>query len=203
LKAHVPDPNGSKQGAALLVLAGLRDAKETSREVLQRDGARHVSTFYGYYVLQAMAQAGDYQPAIDLIRTYWGAMLDRGATTFWEDFNMDWLEGSSRIDELVPDGKKDLHGDYGAYCYIGLRHSLCHGWASGPTAWLSQHVLGVTPLEPGCKRVRVLPHLGDLQWAEGSYPTPLGPIRVRHERGADGKVKSQVQAPAGIKIERE
>ena len=27
--------------------------------------------------------------ALDVIRTYWGAMLDLGATTFWEDFNID------------------------------------------------------------------------------------------------------------------
>ena len=81
----------------------------------------------------------------------------------------------ARIDELVPPGKKDIHGDYGAYCYQGFRHSLCHGWASGPTAWLSQVVLGVKPLEPGCKRVRVAPQLGNLKWAEGKYPTPARP----------------------------
>jgi hypothetical protein len=63
-------------------------------------------------------------------------MLDLGATTFWEDFDFAWTDNAARIDELVPAGKKDVHGGYGAYCYIGFRHSLCHGWASGPTAWL-------------------------------------------------------------------
>lgn len=58
-------------------------------------------------------------------------MLDMGATTFWEDFDMDWMENAARIDQIVPAGKKDIHGDYGAYCYRGFRHSLCHGWASG------------------------------------------------------------------------
>jgi H/ACA ribonucleoprotein complex subunit 4 len=29
----------------------------------------------------------------------------------------------------------DIHGDFGDHCYRGFRHSLCHGWASGPTAW--------------------------------------------------------------------
>jgi len=45
-----------------------------------------------------------------------------------------WTKDATRIDELVPEGKKDIHGDCGAYCYEGFRHSLCHGWASGPTA---------------------------------------------------------------------
>ena len=68
---------------------------------------------------------------------------------------MEWLEGSSRIDELVAEGEKDLHGDYGAYCYKGFRHSLCHGWASGPAAFLSQYVLGVRPAAPGLSLIHI------------------------------------------------
>jgi alpha-L-rhamnosidase len=198
----VPDPNGSKSGAALLSLAGLRDARQTSNTVLKPGGVRDVSTFYGFYVLQALAKAGEITTAMEFIRTYWGAMLDLGATTFWEDFNLEWTNNAARIDELVPPGRKDIHGDFGAYCYEGFRHSLCHGWASGPTAWLSQHVLGVTPLEPGFARARVAPELGDLNWAEGSYPTPRGPIQVRHERQPDGTVLSRISAPPGVEIER-
>jgi alpha-L-rhamnosidase len=199
-KKVVPDVNGSKSGAALLSLAGMSDPKTISDEVLKVGGPKDVSTFYGFYVLQALAKSGDTDTALDFIRTYWGAMLDYGATTFWEDFNLEWTNNAARIDELVPPGKKDLHGDYGDYCYVGFRHSLCHGWASGPTAWLSQTVLGVTPLEPGFKRVRIAPRLGSLQWAEGTYPTPHGPIHVRHERQANGKVKSKIKAPPGVRV---
>jgi hypothetical protein len=198
----VPDVNGAKSGAALLVLAGMRDATTTATEVLKAGGAANISTFYGYYVLQALAQAGEVDTALDFISRYWGGMLDLGATTFWEDFDLAWMENAARIDELVPPGKKDVHGGYGAYCYIGFRHSLCHGWASGPTAWLSEHVLGVTPLEPGFRRVRVAPRLGRLQWAEGKYPTPLGPIEVRHQRQADGRVESTIRAPEGVTVVR-
>jgi hypothetical protein len=199
----VPPVNGSKSGAALLALAGMTDAKQTARDVLQVGGPKDVSTFYGFYVLQALAKAGEIDTALDFISRYWGAMLDLGATTFWEDFDLAWTENAARIDELVPPGKKDVHGGYGAYCYIGFRHSLCHGWASGPTAWLSEHVLGVTPLEPGCRRVRIAPQLGRLRWAEGAYPTPLGPIQIRHERRADGTVQSEIKAPAGIVVVRQ
>ena len=153
-------------------------------------------------MLRAMALAGNYQGALDVIRTYWGAMLDVGATTFWEDFNMEWLPDAGRIDELVPAGKKDIHGDYGAYCYQGFRHSLCHGWASGPTSWLSEYVLGVQVVEPGCRTVRIIPHLGDLEWVEGTFPTPYGVIEIRHEKGADGKVISHINAPEEIVIVR-
>jgi hypothetical protein len=146
--------------------------------------------------------AGDYQGALDCIRQYWGAMLDLGATTFWEDFDIDWTANADRIDELVPEGRKDIHGDFGNYCYKGFRHSLCHGWASGPTAWLSEHVLGVQIVEPGCRVVRIEPHLGDLAWAEGSYPTPMGVIKIRHDKRADGSIQSSIEAPTGVKIVR-
>ncbi len=199
----VPAVNGSKSGAALLALAGMRDARQTADEVLEVGGPKNISTFYGFYVLQALAKAGETDTALNFISTYWGAMLDLGATTFWEDFNLDWLPNAARIDELVPAGKTDIHGGYGAYCYLGFRHSLCHGWASGPTAWLSENVLGVTPLAPGCKKVRIVPQLGRLQWAEGTYPTPLGPIKIRHERQANGQIKSQIDAPSGITVVRE
>jgi hypothetical protein len=202
LRKHIPDPANSKQAAALMALSGLGDPVRLNQGILAVDGARRLSTFYGYYVLQARAKAGDYQGCLDAIRQYWGGMLDLGATTFWEDFNLDWIPGAGRIDELPGPGKKDIHGSYGAYCYKGFRHSLCHGWASGPTAWLSRCVLGVEIVEPGCKTIRVAPHLGDLAWVEGVYPTPKGPVKIRHEKQADGTIKSDIAAPEGIKVLR-
>lgn len=151
-------------------------------------------------MLQAQAKAGEFETAMDNIRQYWGGMLDMGATTFWEDFDLVWIENAAGIDELVPDGKKDIHADFGAYCYKNLRHSLCHGWASGPAAWLSEHVLGVQPMEPGCKTLRIEPQLGDLTWVEGTFPTPYGVVHINHKKGADGKIKTDVKAPKGVKI---
>lgn len=201
MKKNVPDINGSKQAAALLSLSGMI-SDETANKVLSEGGAKNFSTFYGYYMLQAMAKAGNYQGAIDIIKTYWGAMLDLGATTFWEDFNMDWLPNAGRIDELVPEGKKDIHGDYGAYCYIGFRHSLSHGWASGPTSWLTEHVLGVKVIDAGCKTLKIEPHLGDLKFAEGSFPTPYGLVKIKHTKLASGQIKSDIQTPKQVKIIR-
>ena len=199
--ALAPGEPGSKQGTSLMVLADMIDAQKALDEVIKVEGARGFSTFYGYYMLQAMAKAGDYAGAMDFISEFWGAMIDLGATTFWEDFHTDWLkEDVAPITELVPAGKKDIHGDFGAYCYQGFRHSLCHGWASGPTAWLSQHVLGVEIVEPGYKTVKINPHLGNLEWVEGSVPTPYGDIKVSHKKGNDGKVVSTVSAPAEVTV---
>ena len=159
-----------------------------------------MSTFMGYYILTARAMAGDYEGCLAAIRDYWGGMLRLGATTFWEDFDVDWMENAAPVDELPKEGQTDVHGSYGRYCYKGYRHSLCHGWASGVTPWLSENVLGIKILAPGCKKIKVEPHLGDLQWAKGTYPTPYGEITVSHIKKADGTVETVVNAPEEIKI---
>ena len=200
LKKYMPDPNGNKTAAGYMALSGLADADEMNTELLAVNPTSGVSTFGGYYILLARAMAGDYQGALDLIREYWGGMLDLGATSFWEDFDLSWAENAGRIDELTPEGKIDIHSHYGDYCYVGLRHSYCHGWASGPTAWMSQHVLGINVVEPGCTAVRIEPHLGDLEWVEGTYPTPMGIIKVRHEKMEDGSIDSDIELPKGIKL---
>ena len=194
-----PSSPGNKQAAALMTLSGEVPAAEACDKCIMSGGAAGFSTFYGYYMLEAMAAAGRYSEAMDMIRSYWGGMLDLGATTFWEDFDLSWKDNAARIDSLVPEGKKDVHRDYGGYCYKGFRHSLCHGWASGPTSWLSRHVLGIEILFPGCRRIRVTPHLGDLEWVEGTFPTPFGPVYVRHEKNGC-KVISEIKAPKGVKV---
>lgn len=199
LNKKVMPSNDLKQAEGLMAIAGIKDPAAASKAILE-GGAKGFSTFYGYYMLQALAMDGKYAEALDIISKFWGGMLDLGATTFWEDFNLDWVDNVGRIDQFVPKGKKDIHGDFGAYCYPGFRHSFCHGWASGPTAWMSQHVLGIEPLEPGCAKISVKPHLGNLEWAEGTYPTPKGAVYVKHVKQADGSVKSTIKAPKGIKV---
>ncbi|KAA6329629.1 hypothetical protein EZS27_021582 [termite gut metagenome] len=202
LKKHTPEITESKQAAALLALSNIVSPEMINEKVLSQNGVHNMSTFFGYYMLNARAEAGDVAGAMDNIREYWGAMLDIGATTFWEGFNIEWMENAARIDEIIPEGKIDIHSARGEYCYEGFRHSFCHGWASGPTAWLSRYVLGVEPLKPGCREVGIKPNLGNLEWVEGTFPTPLGVIKIKHTKQANGTIKSEIDAPRGVKIIR-
>jgi alpha-L-rhamnosidase len=199
LRRPAPPAVDRKQVCALQALAALRDPVTVNEQDLQRDPCRGLSTFYGYYVLQARALANDIDGALETMRRYWGGMLSVGATTFWEHFELDWLEGAGRIDELPQPGRRDIHRDCGAYCFKGWRHSLCHGWAAGPTAWLSEHVLGVRALKPGMRQIALAPRLGSLSWARGTIPTVRGPIQVEHERRADHSIVSRIQLPKGIR----
>ena len=192
--------NNLKQAAALMAVAGTLDPEKACREVIAVDGAKRFSTFYGLYMLDALSMAGMYEKAIEIASNYWGGMLDMGATTFWEDFNVEWKENSARLDEFTPEGKNDIHGSFGDFCYPSYRHSFCHGWASGVTSWLTMNVLGIKIVEPGCKTLKIEPYLGNLQWVEGTYPTSLGIVKIKHTKLPDGKIETKVDAPEGIKI---
>lgn len=139
-----------KQTRAFQILAGRDPAGEAA--FLEKDGAAGLSTFMAYYILKADAMAGG-KNMYAIIKEYFGGMLSRGATSFWEDFDVAWLEGSGRIDEFPEEGQKDIHGDYGAFCYIGFRHSLCHGWASGVLAFIIEQLLGAAKNESGIHKL--------------------------------------------------
>lgn len=201
MKKYVPSHQNNKQAAALLSIANAIPSASAS-EVILKNGANDFATFYGYYMLEALAKDGKYEEAIDIISDYWGAMLDLGATTFWENFIFEERKNAGRIDELVPELKFDIHADGGDYCYIGLRGSLCHGWASGPTTWLTEHVLGIKVIEPGAKVIQIKPNLGNLKFAEGTYPTPFGEVYVKHTKQENGTIKSEINVPKGISVKK-
>lgn len=188
----------NKSAAALSVLSG-RDTQEV-RNSLFGNSAKGMSCFMGYYVLLAKAKLGSFDDALDIIRKYWGGMLKMGATTFWEDFDIEWMENSAGIDCITPAGMRDIHGDFGRYCYKNFRHSLCHGWASGPTAFLSQCILGIKPILPGFKKAVISSNIGDLEWVRGTYPTPYGNIYAEHRR-KNGKIVTDYSVPPGVEAE--
>ena len=199
IRSEKADRKNSKSISALTVLSGRDDT--FAREVLAGSSPENMSCFMGYYVLKAKAKIGEYQDSLDIIRKYWGAMLNAGATTFWEDFDVEWVKNSARIDEVTPEGMNSIHGDFGKYCYEKFRLSLCHGWASGPTPYLMEQIGGIEILEPGCKKVRISPHLAGLDWIKVKYPTPYGDIRVYAENTSNG-VETEIDAPEAIEVIR-
>ena len=189
-----------KQIAALLMLTDIAD--EDCAKCLQNGGAEGFSTFMSYYILTGMSQCCSEEEILDTLKTYYGTMLALGATTFWEDFDVKWAENACRLDEICKEGQTDIHGDHGKYCYQGFRHSLCHGWSSGPVAFLTEYVLGVRIVGEGCSKVEIKPHLGALKHVRGSVATSLGRLTVEHSKNADGSITTKIDAPNGMEILR-
>jgi hypothetical protein len=73
-----------------------------------------------------------------------------------------------------------------------------HAWSAHPNYGLLATVLGVRPAGPGFRSVRIAPHLGPLQRAEGRIPHPLGDIEVRLVRSGARGVQAEVTLPAGL-----
>lgn len=124
-----------------------------------------ISPYFNAYVLDAMASLDHTPEALAWLRAYWGGMLAEGATSFWESYDLRWPKTNPHL-SLQADGTS------------GYFVSLAHGWSSGPTAWLSENVLGITPASPGYDTVAIRPHLLGLDFAHGSVPTPHGVISI-------------------------
>lgn len=198
LKTRKWNHNGRKQVVAMMELADMIE-KEVAGSALSKDGGRGMSTFMSYFILSATAEAADMSTAQDMLSEYYGAMLDAGATTFWEDFDLEWVQKGASIEKILEPGEYDIHGDNGKFCYQGFRHSLCHGWSAGPVAFLVEQVLGIQILEAGCRKIAVKPQLGKLKWAKGTYPTPYGIIRIELRREND-IVKCNIDVPSEVEI---
>ncbi|HEX8603582.1 MAG TPA: hypothetical protein VF774_13125 [Pseudoduganella sp.] len=105
---------------AWLVLAGIPESPAVAQAALRNAMAdpqalRPITPYAYHYIVEAMLACGMDDEALALVRSYWGAMLDAGADTFWEAFDP--------ADPLAsPYG--DIHAN-----------SYCHAWSCSPT-WL-------------------------------------------------------------------
>ncbi|QNQ08621.1 alpha-L-rhamnosidase-related protein [Sphingomonas alpina] len=87
--------------------------------------------------------------------------------------------------------------------------SLCHGFSASPTHFLSRHVLGVAPAEPGFARARVMPNLFDLDSADGVVPAGAEGISVALCRQPEGfgaviragSIPLDVRPPRGFRLQ--
>ena len=73
-----------------------------------------------------------------------------------------------------------------------------HAWSAHPNYGVLATVLGVRPASPGFASVRIAPHLGPLQRAEGRIPHPLGDIDVRLVRKGARGLQADIALPEGL-----
>lgn len=163
-------------------------------EELVKDDDENMSTFMAYHIFKAMAHAKKNEDAVRIMKLYYGKMVDKGATTFFEDFQPEWAKNTIGVDEMPFENRKWMHGDFGRFCYPGLRLSLCHGWASGPAPFLIEEVAGLSLVDDNV--VRFSPNLSGLEFVEASIMTKYGPVYV--EINKDGK--KVVSKPKEVRI---
>ncbi|WP_237073709.1 alpha-L-rhamnosidase-related protein [Mucilaginibacter mali] len=137
--------------------------QQVKKTVLMNDKIQKITTPYmHFYELEALCTMGEQNAVLKEMKSYWGGMLNLGATTFWEEYN----PAKSGADHYSMYGRE-------------FGKSLCHAWGASPIYLLGKYYLGVKPTAPGYSKYIIAPKLGGLQWMEGSVPTPNGDISVR------------------------
>ena len=141
-----------------------------------------IGTFPGSMEVLAHAASGDAAAAMDLIRLQWGYMLKHPngtQSTFWEGYHKD-----------------------GSWAYQTIYMSHAHGWATGPAAALTHHVLGIQPAaafdeEDGSETYNIKPSpAGQLSSCDGSLAWSDGRVQVDWEADQAGFVTLHLDASA-------
>jgi alpha-L-rhamnosidase len=149
-------------------------------KLLENDKIQPVGTPYmAGFEMMARAQLGNIDYTLQKIADYWGGMITKGATSFWEAYDPN------------QSGAKQ-------YAYYGRPYakSLCHAWSSGPAAVLPSQILGLKPLADGWQRFTINPNLGSLKWVNVTVPTKHGNITVDIE----GQ-NMEIMIPKGTELE--
>ena len=110
----------------------------------------------------------------------WLYAVDRGATTIWEEWAAISEDGEVRAASL---------NHYAFGCVDD---------------WLYRRIVGIEPVQPGYRVVRIEPDLdADLEWADGWHETPWGTVRVSWKRdpGETAGVRIDVRLPPGVEGE--
>lgn len=129
--------------------------------LLNPDALKITTPYMRFYELEALCALGEHHHVLKEMRDYWGGMLTLGATSFWEKYN----PGENGSEHYAMYGRP-------------FGKSLCHAWGASPIYLLGKYYLGVKPEKEGYKEFSIRPVLGDLEWMEGSVPTPNGDIQV-------------------------
>lgn len=149
----------SQHTQAIAALAGLSRVDNTALLTRALEDKELVRTepYFSFYLLEALARAGLAEKGLEFIRERWGAMIEQGATSFWEEWQ--------------------VTGTFRAGRWIARPRSHCHAWSAAPTAWLSRYVLGVR-VEGVDGPIIVEPQPCGLDSASGVVPTRYGPVKI-------------------------
>ncbi len=158
----VPESEQQQVADALIELLGTH----------QRASAKGAPTakveIYGmYWVLEALGRTERFSDALYLIDSYYGYLLDQGATTWWENF----------------------HADQFYY------NSLSHAWGGSPTWFLSTYILGARQTGPNSWQVK--PIKNTLANVSGTLPLQEGILTIESNSPTCNQTQLTLTSPRG------
>ncbi len=109
------------------------------------------SSFFMYYIFEALKQKGYRKEIIECIFRWWGEWTDAGLSTAPENWNWEKVRASQ---------------------------SLCHGWSAHPLIHFFEILLGIKQEAPGWTKISFNPLYIESLSISGTVPTPHGVIEV-------------------------
>ena len=161
------------QGAYIMALKFVLPEGELKKKVLRqlieniRINGMQTGFFATEHILPILAEAGEIELAYDLLLQEgcpgWMYQIKCGATTTWERWNAIMPDGKVNEDKMSSDNMVSFNhyafGSVGEFYY--------------------QYILGIKPLVPGYKKVRICPKVDErLISVSGSYESRAGLISV-------------------------
>ena len=159
--------NYSQHGNALAILCGIVDDPKALAQKLLTDDSLAQCTIYYKFYLHEAYVKAGLGNDYLKWLDIWRENIAMGMTTWGEDANV-----------------------------FGTR-SDCHAWGASPNIEFFRTVLGIDSDAVAFKRVRIEPHLGDLQEIGGTMPHPSGEISV-HYKVKGKKLQVEVTLPKDI-----
>jgi hypothetical protein len=172
----------TRQSNIFAVLFGIADEEKQQqiiRNVIYNEEIPAITTpYFNFFELDMLCRTGNLKVVIEKIRSYWGGMLDRGAVTFWEEF-----DPSAPVEEQY-----DMYGDK-------FGKSLCHAWSASPIYFLSKYFMGLKIQEPGAKAFLLEPHPEYFREFACTLPAGAGNVHLQWD-GRELSVETDI--PGGI-----
>lgn len=161
--------NVTRHAAIFAILYDFVDEKKQIQllnQVLLNDKIPEITTpYFKLFELLAIAKLGKLELVQNYIDSYWGAMLDHGATSAWEEY----IPSRHGIEHY------EMYGDkYGC--------SLCHAWGSGPILLLGKYCAGVQPTAVGTATFEVKPDPGRYTHFDAVVPIGTGTVSIHYTK---------------------
>ena len=157
--------NVTRHANIFAVLYGIANEHQTAsilENVLKNDSITKITTpYFEGYELDALAKLGEFAALEEMLKNYWGGMIELGAETIWEEYHPEM----DSIEHYAMYGRK-------------YEKSLCHAWGAGPVYLFGRYYLGVYATKPGYEAFEVAPQLGGLSEINGTVPINGGLVKV-------------------------
>lgn len=185
----------SQQSNLFAIYSGIVDEDDIPGFINRMYTDESLETIKGAFLLSfavdILFQYNMNERAMFILKDFWGAMIKRGATTWWETF--DRTTPYSSIPYMFTRNTPTYLTEY-----IPVSH--CHGWGAGPAYILPKYILGIKSLKPGFKEIEFSPYTKGIKECSGVIPTPYGNIEVQWNIDNNNELKYNIKKPDEITL---